>query len=82
MKNALYAGMIATYAQGMALLQNASTTYDYGLDLEAVARIWRGGCIIRAALLEDIRTAYQSQGGFAQSPHGSPPGQGIPEPGG
>jgi 6-phosphogluconate dehydrogenase len=60
-KNALYAAMIATYAQGMALLRKASTTYDYGLDLEAVARIWRGGCIIRAALLEDIRTAYKAR---------------------
>ena len=82
MKNALYAGMIATYAQGLALLQKASATYDYDLDLEAVARIWRGGCIIRAALLEDIRTAYRGQAGFAQSSHGPPPGQGIPEPGG
>ena len=61
MKNALYAGMIATYAQGLALLQKASATYDYGLDLEAVARIWRGGCIIRAALLEDIRAAYKTK---------------------
>ncbi|MDP2046193.1 MAG: NADP-dependent phosphogluconate dehydrogenase, partial [Deltaproteobacteria bacterium] len=60
-KNALYAGMIATFAQGMALLQKASATYDYGLDLEAVARIWRGGCIIRAALLSDIRTAYKAR---------------------
>jgi 6-phosphogluconate dehydrogenase len=60
LKNALYASMIATYAQGMALLQKASATYNYGLDLEAVARIWRGGCIIRAALLEDIRTAYKA----------------------
>ncbi|OGR27615.1 MAG: phosphogluconate dehydrogenase (NADP(+)-dependent, decarboxylating) [Desulfobacca sp. RBG_16_60_12] len=60
-KNALYAGMIATYAQGMALLQKASATYAYGLDLEAVARIWRGGCIIRAALLEDIRAAYKAR---------------------
>ena len=60
-KNALYAGMIATYAQGLTLLQRASATYGYGLDLEAVARIWRGGCIIRAALLEDIRTAYRAK---------------------
>ena len=60
-KNALYAGMIATYAQGMALLQKASSVYGYGLDLEAVARIWRGGCTIRAALLEDIRTAYRAR---------------------
>jgi 6-phosphogluconate dehydrogenase len=58
LQKALYAGMIATYAQGMALLKKASQTYKYGLDLEAVARIWRGGCIIRAALLEEIRTAY------------------------
>jgi len=60
-KNALYAGMIAAYAQGLALLQKASATYAYGLNLEAVARIWRGGCIIRAALLEDIRTAYKAR---------------------
>jgi 6-phosphogluconate dehydrogenase len=61
LKNALYAGMIATYAQGLALLRAASRTYNYGLDLEAVARIWRGGCIIRAALLEDIRTAFRNR---------------------
>jgi len=61
LQNALYACMIATYAQGLALLQQASATYAYGLDLEAVARIWRGGCIIRAALLEDIRTAYKAR---------------------
>jgi 6-phosphogluconate dehydrogenase len=59
-KNALYAAMIIAYAQGMALLGQASKRYEYGLDLETVARIWRGGCIIRAALLEHIRSAYQS----------------------
>jgi len=59
-KNALYAAMIITYAQGMALLLQASKKYGYHLDLETVARIWRGGCIIRAALLENIRTAYKS----------------------
>jgi 6-phosphogluconate dehydrogenase len=59
-KNALYAAMIIAYTQGMALLAQASKTYEYGLDLETVARIWRGGCIIRAALLENIRSAYQS----------------------
>ena len=58
-KNALYAGMIITYAQGLALLAKASKTYQYNLNLETVARIWRGGCIIRAALLEDIRTAHK-----------------------
>jgi 6-phosphogluconate dehydrogenase len=58
---ALYAAMIMTYAQGMNQLRAASHTYKYGFDLEAVARIWRGGCIIRAGLLEDIRTAYRSR---------------------
>jgi 6-phosphogluconate dehydrogenase len=61
LKNALYAGMIATYAQGLALLKKASDTYSYGLNLETVARIWRGGCIIRAALLEEIRAAFQAR---------------------
>jgi 6-phosphogluconate dehydrogenase len=59
--HALYAGMIIVYAQGMAVLTAASERYAYHLDLEAVARIWRGGCIIRAALLEDIRMAYRNQ---------------------
>ena len=58
---ALFAGVILTYAQGMALLLAASEAYEYHLDCEAVARIWRGGCIIRAALLEDIRAAFQSR---------------------
>ena len=65
LRNALYASMIATYAQGLALLHTASSTYAYNLDLEAVARIWRGGCIIRAALLEDIRNAYKAKADLA-----------------
>jgi len=58
---ALYAAMVITYAQGMALLTVASGKYGYQLDLEAVARIWRGGCIIRAALLDDICAAFQAR---------------------
>jgi 6-phosphogluconate dehydrogenase len=61
LKNAIFAGMIVVYAQGLALLKRASSIYDYGLDLETVARIWRGGCIIRAVLLEDIRAAFQAR---------------------
>ena len=55
----LLAGMITIYAQGFALLAVASAKYKYNFDLEAVARIWRGGCIIRAALLEDICAAFR-----------------------
>jgi 6-phosphogluconate dehydrogenase len=58
---ALLTGMIMTYAQGFALLAAASEKYKYNLDLETVARIWRGGCIIRSALLEDIRTAFKEK---------------------
>lgn len=58
---ALYAGMLCSYAQGLALLQAASKDYAYALDLESIARIWRGGCIIRAGLLEDIRQVYSAQ---------------------
>jgi 6-phosphogluconate dehydrogenase len=60
-RNAFYAAMVITYAQGMALLQAASKEYNYNLNLEDVARIWRGGCIIRAAMLEDFRQAYQNR---------------------
>jgi len=57
----LFAGILITYAQGMGLLSVASDKYEYHLDLEAVARIWRGGCIIRAALLEDICAAFHTR---------------------
>jgi 6-phosphogluconate dehydrogenase len=60
LKGAMYASMIITYAQGMAQLRTASKVYEYSLNLEDVARIWRGGCIIRAALLEDIRAAFHA----------------------
>jgi 6-phosphogluconate dehydrogenase len=55
---ALYAAKICSYAQGFALLRSASEEYDYGLDLGEIARIWRGGCIIRAGFLNDIRAAF------------------------
>ncbi|HEX7344596.1 MAG TPA: NADP-dependent phosphogluconate dehydrogenase [bacterium] len=63
LRGALYAAMILTYGQGMALLSRASQVYNYNLKLEDVARIWRGGCIIRAELLEKIRAAYQRESG-------------------
>jgi 6-phosphogluconate dehydrogenase len=60
LRNALYFSMVTTYAQGMALLKAASDAYHYELSLDEVARIWRGGCIIRAGLLEQIRSALRS----------------------
>jgi 6-phosphogluconate dehydrogenase len=61
LENALYFGFVTAYAQGMALLKAASDEMNYNLNLSDVARIWRGGCIIRSALLEPIRTAYSKQ---------------------
>jgi 6-phosphogluconate dehydrogenase len=58
LERGLYAGMVISYAQGMHLLNEASVVYHYGLDMESVARIWRGGCIIRARLLDDIASAF------------------------
>jgi 6-phosphogluconate dehydrogenase len=58
LKEAYYFAMINIYAQGLAQLHIASKEYNYGLKLEDVAKIWRGGCIIRAVCLEDFRKAY------------------------
>ena len=49
---------IASYAQGMALLQEASALHNYNLDMSAIGQIWKGGCIIRARLLQRIQNAY------------------------
>jgi 6-phosphogluconate dehydrogenase len=51
---------LITYAQGMSLLRTASEEKNFSLDYVEIAKIWRGGCIIRAALLEDIRRAFES----------------------
>ncbi|ALJ01505.1 6-phosphogluconate dehydrogenase [Rufibacter tibetensis] len=58
LRNAFYFAMLVTYAQGLVQLRVASDTYQYELELQEVAKIWRGGCIIRAACLEDIRKAF------------------------
>ncbi len=61
LEHALYFSMITTYAQGMALLHQASITYQFGLKLQDIASIWRGGCIIRASILDDIRSTFIAQ---------------------
>lgn len=57
-RKALYISMLTTFAQGFAVMTVASDKYGYHLDLGTVARIWRGGCIIRAAILDDILAAF------------------------
>lgn len=62
LKGALHFSILITYAQGLALLTKASAEYNYELNLETIAKIWRGGCIIRAVALEDFRQAYAKNG--------------------
>jgi len=56
--DALYASRICAYAQGMALIRAASIQYRWGVRLAEIARIWKGGCIIRARLLDPVRDAF------------------------
>ncbi|MDB5288234.1 MAG: hypothetical protein JWR05_3183 [Mucilaginibacter sp.] len=58
LEQAFYFSMVITYAQGMFLLTNASTEFKYDLKLAEIAKIWRGGCIIRSEFLNDIYNAY------------------------
>ena len=64
LEDALYFAKISSYAQGMALLGAASETYAYGLRLDELARIWTGGCIIRARLLGGIMSAFRNDPGL------------------
>ena len=65
LESALLAARIIAYGQGMSLLAAASEHFDWSLDLARVAEIWRAGCIIRSALLDDI--AKEVRAGL---PHG------------
>ena len=58
LEQAFYFAMIVTYSQGMHLLSKASAEYKYELNLAEIARIWRGGCIIRSVFLENIYQAF------------------------
>ncbi|MCA1629234.1 MAG: NADP-dependent phosphogluconate dehydrogenase [Acidobacteria bacterium] len=57
-RDALYAAKICSYAQGMNLIRAGSDHYDWKIDLGETARIWKGGCIIRARFLGKIKEAY------------------------
>ncbi|MCL2740911.1 MAG: NADP-dependent phosphogluconate dehydrogenase [Oscillospiraceae bacterium] len=63
-RRALYAGKVISYSQGFSLMAAASERYRWGLDLGGVAAVFRGGCIIRAKLLQKIRDAYGQDPGL------------------
>ena len=57
--DALYCAKICAYAQGYQLMQMAAQEQNWSLDLSAISRIWRAGCIIRAAFLQPISAAFK-----------------------
>ncbi|MEM7322597.1 MAG: decarboxylating NADP(+)-dependent phosphogluconate dehydrogenase [Actinomycetota bacterium] len=58
LRDAVYGSKIVSYAQGFMLLAAASEEHDWDLNLGVVAGLWRAGCIIRAAFLDDITAAF------------------------
>jgi len=60
-RDALYASKICAYAQGFALLDAGRREHGWKLNLKSIARIWRGGCIIRARFLQQIAAAYDTE---------------------
>jgi len=63
-KSALYAAKIISYAQGFALLRATASTYGWELKFDEIARMWRGGCIIRSAFLGKISEAFAAEPGL------------------
>ncbi|MBN1258721.1 NADP-dependent phosphogluconate dehydrogenase [Candidatus Peregrinibacteria bacterium] len=60
LKKALYAGMISAYAQGFELIRMAAAFHQWKIDFAEIARIWEGGCIIRADLLHFLYRAFRA----------------------
>lgn len=58
LQNAIHFGFISVFAQGFALISKASSEYNYDVNLAEVAKIWRGGCIIRADMLDDFKRVF------------------------
>ena len=59
---ALFAGKVAAYAQGFAVMHAASKEFGWGLPLPTIAKIWRAGCIIRSQFLGSIAEAFEAGG--------------------
>ena len=57
---ALLAGKIGAYAQGFAVMAEASREFGWKLPMPEIAKIWRAGCIIRSQFLDDITSAFRA----------------------
>lgn len=71
LKGALLSGKILAYAEGMDMLAKASQEYGFELNLSEIAKVWRGGCIIRSMMLNHIAEAFEKnpQGNMIESPY-------------
>jgi 6-phosphogluconate dehydrogenase len=58
LRRAVYAAKICSYAQGFNLIQKAAKEFNWTLNLADIAQVWRGGCIIRAEFLADLKKAF------------------------
>jgi 6-phosphogluconate dehydrogenase len=65
LKDALYLSMLLCYGQGFSLLQEASAFYNLQIPLSKVLRVWRGGCIIRSAMLQIFIKLFDDQPGMS-----------------
>ncbi len=64
LEQALYASKIVSYAQGYQLMRAVSDERDWDLNFGGIALMWRGGCIIRSAFLNNIRDAFDKDAGL------------------
>jgi 6-phosphogluconate dehydrogenase len=64
LRQALFASKICSYAQGYQLLRAAAAEYQWDLNYGEIALMWRGGCIIRAQFLGNIKQAYDQNPGL------------------
>lgn len=67
LEKALYAAKVCSYAQGLGIIQSASDANNWNINLSDCARIWKGGCIIRAKLLSKIQSALQTSSSLPPS---------------
>ncbi|WP_370870560.1 NADP-dependent phosphogluconate dehydrogenase [Pseudotabrizicola sp.] len=63
LEQAMIAGKILCYAQGFAMMTAAASEFDWALDMPAIARVWRAGCIIRSSMLNDMAQALAEDAG-------------------
>ena len=65
LEQALWAAQVIAYTQGFSLIQEASSVFNWSLNLGEIAAIWRAGCIIRSALLEHITQGFRRNPGLS-----------------